>query len=329
MFKAGSGRSGSRGGSLTTDSKPSWDQLRGEAADWLAGLDTGTADVGAFEAWRDADPRHAVAFAQAAHALKRLDRVKPSLRDRVPAVRVTSRRALLFSGGLVVTGVGALAAAVVATAKTTVRTAVGQRTLLRFEPGGTMQVNTDSKVQWRRDDQIIDVWLKKGEVALDFTGQSGWCRVNAAGRTAKFSNSRINARLRGGLLDLAVVDGSCTLAPYIGTDGNSGETVVSAKHAAVVNAGHSIVRALGDADTAYISGWTKGELVFQGQSLETAVGEYNRYLTRKIFIVDPELAALRLGGRYTSRDPKAFLQGLHDSFGIKIVQGESGIGLTK
>lgn len=36
------------------------------AADWLAALDAGSADMVAFEAWRDADIRHAIAFAEVA-----------------------------------------------------------------------------------------------------------------------------------------------------------------------------------------------------------------------------------------------------------------------
>ncbi|WP_443210143.1 FecR/PupR family sigma factor regulator, partial [Sphingobium sp. ba1] len=35
-----------------------------EAAGWLAALDAGSVTPQAFEQWRAADPRHAIAFAQ-------------------------------------------------------------------------------------------------------------------------------------------------------------------------------------------------------------------------------------------------------------------------
>lgn len=40
------------------------DEILEAAAAWHVRLDLGTADEAAFEAWRDADPRHAAAFAR-------------------------------------------------------------------------------------------------------------------------------------------------------------------------------------------------------------------------------------------------------------------------
>jgi transmembrane sensor len=43
--------------------------IRDQASLWLARLDSGSADVEAFERWRDADPAHAAAFAKISAAL--------------------------------------------------------------------------------------------------------------------------------------------------------------------------------------------------------------------------------------------------------------------
>jgi len=51
------------------------------AALWYARLDCGTADLGAFEAWRDADPQHAVAFVRVAAAASLLDQVREMKKD--------------------------------------------------------------------------------------------------------------------------------------------------------------------------------------------------------------------------------------------------------
>ncbi len=66
-----------RGTALLNDSHTdSRQKLTDIAALWYAQLDSGTADVKAFEAWRDADSRHAVAFAWIIRAANLLDELK-------------------------------------------------------------------------------------------------------------------------------------------------------------------------------------------------------------------------------------------------------------
>jgi transmembrane sensor len=77
------------------------------------------------------------------------------------------------------------------------------------------------------------------------------------------------------------------------------------------------------------SAWRRGEIVFQGAPLGAVVAEYNRYLTRKLVIADPELSKLRLGGRFTNSDPSDFLQTLRSSFSVRVIDaGDDTIVLT-
>ena len=50
--------------------------LTDAAAAWLAALDAGSADIAAFEAWRDADIRHAVAFVEVAGTWRDMDALR-------------------------------------------------------------------------------------------------------------------------------------------------------------------------------------------------------------------------------------------------------------
>lgn len=314
---------------MTENSKPSWDQLRDEAADWLAGMDTGMANRDDFEAWRDSDPRHAAAFAQVAHSMMTVDRVKPALKENPPQSSSPSRRRLFVAAAaLAVTAVGA-SFFTMSQAKASVQTAIGERRDVLLPGGGTMQVNTDSKVQWHAADHAIEVWLLKGEVALNFAESYRKCILRSADRVAEFSDAIINARLRGNLLDLAVVSGNCALKSTA-SEKSINTTEIQANHAVLVSAEQSVVRPLDAMDTAVLEAWPRDELVFQGQTLDTAVAEYNRYLTRKIVIADGSLSGLKLGGRFATRDPNGFLRALHGSFGIRVVDDGSGdIALTK
>ena len=315
---------------MTTE-KPSWDALHAQAADWLAAMDTGEASRDEFEKWREADPRHAAAFAQVASSLMTMDRLKPDLKARVAPVRVTSRRVFVLAGAGAFVAAAAVGGFAVATAKSTLTTKVGERKTQRLPEGGILQLNTASKVQYRSHPGVTEIWLREGELSLDLSHGGGLCRLYAADRVAEFSGATVNARLRGNLLDLAVVTGSCKLMPAKNkATARPAPTIVQANHAILSGATEAIVRPLNDLDTAFLTGWPKGELVFEGQTLDTAVAEYNRYLPNKIVVADASLSGIRLGGRFTTRDPAAFLQALHQSFGIRATDdGEGNVTLTK
>ena len=90
---------------MTSEDKPSWDELKDQASMWLARLDAGNATPEEFEAWRSANPRHGVAFAQVAHVLQQLDRVKPAYKMRDRSGTGLGRRNLLLGLGGVAGGV--------------------------------------------------------------------------------------------------------------------------------------------------------------------------------------------------------------------------------
>jgi transmembrane sensor len=311
---------------VTDNNKPSWDQLRDEASSWLARMDSGSTTLKEFEVWRGADPRHAAAFIQVANSLKTLDRLKPELKKVVPQVKRSRRRQFLFGGIAAVAAAGGVGLFTVARAKTTVRTAIGETKRLDV-PGGHMLLNTDTEIQMRTHRRGADIWLNRGELALTVSDSQVTCVLHAAGRVAEIRQGTVNARLRGKMLDLAVSSGELRLK----TDGGSVPAPsISANHAVLVSGAQEVVRPLSAPDAEFIAGWQSGEMVFQGQTLETAVAEYNRYLTRKIYIADPSLAAIRLGGRFTTHDPQLFLHSLQQSFGIRVNDsGTDTIVLTK
>lgn len=84
------------------------------------------------------------------------------------------------------------------------------------------------------------------------------------------------------------------------------------------------IREVGASDRDFATSWRDDVVVIDGQTLAVAVDEYNRYLTRKIIIVDPELSGIRLGGRFSTRDPRDFLATLHTSFGIHVASAKDG-----
>ena len=312
---------------------PTRQQLMSEAADWLARLDSGSADLNAFNAWRDADPRRASAFVQVANAAHALDRAKPILKAPA-AVAKTNRRGLVFTG-LSIGAVVALTSASVAfwrPGRSEATTRVGQKRVAILPNGARLEINTDSQVEWSARNLPVELRLKRGEIALSVQGSNERCILRFDHGAVEVAAGRINARLRGDIIDLTVLAGQATVTATKGGDapGATPAFVLRPNQAMLLSGSRNAVRTVDTQDAQFISGWPQGELVFEGQTLETAVGEYNRYLVHKIIIADPSLASLKLGGRFSSGDPSVFLGALSSSFGIKVATDASGTSvLTK
>jgi transmembrane sensor len=75
--------------------------------------------------------------------------------------------------------------------------------------------------------------------------------------------------------------------------------------------------------------WRSGYIVFRDTTLADAVADFNRYSARKIFIEDPAIAGIRIGGNFRSGDTDAFLWLLQSGFPINVEQRSDRIILTK
>ena len=295
------------------------DALIAEASLWLARLDAGRATEQDLDAWRDADPRHAAAFAQVAHAWTRLDALRAA---DLPAPSV-SRRAWIAGGG------AALAASVAGGAwlgrdgllRDRAVTGIGERRTLALPDGSSVELNTDTQIAWRFDRQRRRLWLARGEAALTVAHDAvrPFELLTAQG-LARLAAGQFNARLRPAGLDLIVLAGQAAVQTASGAAQAKVARAGDPRQALEVTAQHIAVVAAPEAQVQAIQAWRRGEIVFEGQPLAEAVEEYNRYLTRKLVIGDARAGALRLGGRFMTGDPESFLEALRTTFGLRIIE---------
>jgi transmembrane sensor len=317
---------------VISEEKSSRHDIMEAAALWFARLDSGSADIEAFEVWRDADPSHAAAFARIAGTgfqLDRLNKLTPASVTRSVENPVNRRKALMFAGGgLGMAAVGATAVSL-GTARASASTAVGGSRTLVLPDGGKISLNTDSKASWKFDNERRRIWLERGEIALIVADDARPCFLYGGDTEIKVGQGDLNARLRGKSLDLTVVKGSCAIsaplrAAATGSE-NTNTLTVNAGQAVLAKISDLHVRSLDAQDMQFISGWRRGELVFSGQTLGVAVAEYNRYLPHKIVILDPGLENIRLGGRFNTSEPTDFLASLQSGFGIHVTKDGAGV----
>lgn len=299
------------------------DALIAQASEWLARLDAGRADPAEFEAWRDADPRRAAAFAEVAAAWSRLD----ALRDAEPRAHRSGRLAMTrraWLGGGMALAAGLAGAAYLGReqllrARTV--TGVGERRTLALPDGSSVELNTDTELLWRFDQKHRRLWLRRGEVALTvaqdvlrpfelFTQQG----------LARLTPGQFNARLRPAGLDLIVLAGRAAIVTAAGQAQAVVETATDARQTLAVTAAGVAVAAAPEAEVQAVQAWRRGEIVFEGQRLSEAVEEYNRYLVRKLVIEDAKVGAMRLGGRFLTDNPETFLEALRTTFGLRIIE---------
>jgi transmembrane sensor len=93
---------------------------------------------------------------------------------------------------------------------------------------------------------------------------------------------------------------------------------VSAGEAATVRRNSVSIRTVLPKEMSRKLAWTAGHLAFQGETLDDAVQEFNRYNQRQITIADPSIVKLQVGGSFRTTDLDSFIAALQHSFGIRV-----------
>lgn len=293
------------------------------AAALFARVQSGSADAAEVEAWLDADPAHAVAFARVESAWERAERLKalpPSALAPEPAFQPTRRMAAALAAGMV--GVGAAGAWWLAR-RPIETTARGERRTVALPDGSRIELNTDSRIAVAYSDSRRDIVLTRGEALFDvakdpsrpFIVQAGEAQVRAVG-------TAFNIRLRDKVVELTVTEG------VVAVDEKAAKTpprhVPEGKGAVIATGAVAEV----DLDPEVLRRrllWRDGVVEFEGDTLEQAAAEFNRYNDRKLVVADPQVASIRVGGRFGTHEVDRFLGALQAGFPVRVVPGEGDV----
>ena len=290
------------------------------AAALLARVQSGSAAPAEVEAWLDADPAHAVAFARVEAAWERAERLKamPHAAEE-PAFQVTRRMAAGLAVGVL--GLGA-AGGWLMTRNPVEITARGERRTVSLPDGSRVELNTDSRIAIAYSETRRDIVLTRGEalfeVAKDparpFVVQAGEAQVRAVG-------TAFNIRMREKVVELTVTEGVVAVderaaaAPRQVSEGKG--AVIATGAVAEVNLDPEVLRRR--------LLWRDGVVEFEGDTLEQAATEFNRYNDRRLVVADPQVASIRVGGRFGTHEVDRFLVALQAGFPVRAVPGEGDI----
>jgi transmembrane sensor len=308
--------------------------LADEAAMWLAQHDLGTADELAFERWRGQSSQHALAFARAWAAWEATGRLRFEEHhdalaspepEGVPGLHFSRRtvlRTAAASGAIAILGSGVWSTR--AFAWTEARTALGESKRVPLPDGSIATLNTDSVIAWRFNHWERRIRLNQGEVALAVRSGPARFSLQHSQISADLSAGNFNARLDDGDFAVLVFSGSARLRSSV----EPGEIVATEQHELIVGNQSARVQDAPHAKLQRAAAWRTGELVFNDDTLASAVRDYNRYLSVKIVIIDPRIANIRVGGRFVSRDPAMFLKALKTTLEVNVLSSPEGYLLS-
>lgn len=312
--------------------------LQRDAYAWVRRLTSGeatVADAQALKQWCDASPAHAAAFAEARRLWRDLGPAGEMVRARASAdVRRAARPARagrrVFLGGALASAAG-IGAAVVAPAgfwgamtsmaSADYRTSAGEQRQIALANQVTVDLNTRTSVALLDKDSAgtarHGVDLLDGEIAVDNSRSAAPFVVAASG--GRTTGTQANFEVRNLETRVCVTCVSGDVRVEVG-----GSSVQLAARQQVVYEGGRLGHAT-SVDTAVVSAWRAGVLVFRDTPLADVIGEINRYRSGHVMVFDKHLAQSRLSGRFRiDRLGEIFAQ-IQEVLGARVTQLPGGI----
>lgn len=275
-----------------------------EAAEWLAHLESGDAsdqDRSDLEAWRSADPAHAV-------ALDRLGGVRERLASAPDIERETLRRLLLRprrSGAPFVIALALLAAGWAGSRLPSVQlmfadqtTGTGEARALDLADGSRLTLSTDSAVNIDADRRLVT--LLKGEVLAKVAKRPGEnFTVRTRDGTVTALGTAFTVRKEAASTLVAVAESRVRLCPD--DSGGAMCTTLSPGQSARLTADG--VERVSDIPVGDIGAWADGWLSVDNRPLVEVLDELNRWRATPIRFDRRALGDLRASGVFPLRDP--------------------------
>ncbi len=328
------------------------------AADWHGRLDEDDSarTRAEFDAWLAADPRNGAAFEAVEQTWASLasapvdDRVLKLRREALSAThrlryfRLATAAAVLgvaVAIGFAVTPMfrdGAVSpsnlmsrAAVEGGA---FRTAIGERSNITLSDGSSVVLNTNSRIEVRFTPERRSVRLLAGQAWFQVArNPERPFVVEAADQRVTALGTAFDVRLDGpDSVQVTLAEGRVSVEPILSP---LARLISSPPEPKLLIAGEALIvsdDALVEkrkADVSKVMSWRQGQVVFDNDTLATAIAEINRYSAKRIELADPALGELRVSGVFKAGHSDSFVETVTGHYPLRIAtRDESRILLT-
>lgn len=200
------------------------------------------------------------------------------------------------------------------------KTTVGEIRNVALSDGSALHLNSDSEAEVRYTDNGRKVRLIKGEASFQVAHDKGRpFEVEARSAVVRAVGTVFNVRLRPSLIELTVTRGAITVRC-----GDKAAQRVAAGNGAVLQPRNIVLTRLDPDMITQRTAWRHGMIVLNGETVEQAAGEFNRYRVAPILIGDMRASSLRISGHFRTNDSHGFLAQMQGRLPVRVVDGEDG-----
>jgi len=321
-----------------------------EAAVWVWRMDSdavSAANRDAFNSWLCRDSRHRRAYEDLTGVWTGLNGLAEAKREEKIAtftrtsagLRLKGRRAWWSAAAAaIVVGIAIAAWMRMGSELQTLATAVGQQRSVTLADGSVVTLNTSTIVETNMRRSVRDITLRQGEAHFQVAhDRSRPFLVHAGDAVVRAVGTQFEVRLRSDQhVDVVVNEGRVEVRSEVAAEpanAGHGAQVIPRSHLHTLAAGQQLSATGDDYSVVPVSthrlssvlAWRDGAVVFDGESLSDAIVEIGRYTDARIIVSDPQVAALRVGGRYRTGDVQAFFDALQTAFPVSIRHGSNGV----
>jgi transmembrane sensor len=313
---------------------PDRSPLEEEAARWVVRHDNGPLSAeerAQFEAWKQANPLHAEAFARLSGHWKDLD-VLAALAD-MPTERPLHKRTAVWAGlGMaaaaafaVFIGVGQLAPGTPGALEIAshpgldvYKTRVGDQQKITLEDGTIVTLNTASRIETRINASERSIRLLEGEAFFDVAHDTSRpFRVYAGDGVTVAVGTAFSVRLNEDAVEVVVSEGKVSYARVTDVPAPEPVAFVAAGETAVFDE-NVVIEKVDEAVVDRKLSWLDGRLVFAGDSLSSVVADISRYTDIQFDFATRELADMRVGGIFMVGEVEDMLHAIETNFGLQV-----------
>ncbi|MBB5986738.1 FecR family protein [Sphingobium lignivorans] len=208
-------------------------------------------------------------------------------------------------------------------------TPVGGKRLVGLEDGSRMQLNTQSKVRTAFTAARRQVWLDQGEAFFEVAHRKDQPFIVYAGdRQITVLGTKFSVWRDGGKVVVSVLEGRVRV-DEMKDNRLMRSSIIVGGDIAMAEGAATLVTARSEDKVESALSWRTGMLTFDEKPLPAIAAEFNRYNERKLVLVGPSVAAIRITGTFPSDKPDAFARLLRDAYGIAIDERETEIRVSR
>lgn len=333
---------------------PNTDEIEERTSDWLAAIDRGLtiAEQEELQNWLAESPVHGETLVHFASVWDLMDLVAPvakvlpldqpigGLQHSYEVSSAGNEPRSFITGWLPVTGVLASLMVVVmvlatfpepadTTFSSVYRTEIGEHSGVMLPDGSRLELNTNTEVSVHISETLRRVVLIRGEAYFDvaknpevpFVAEVGETQVIAVGTAFNIelldANSIEVLVTEGKVLVEQAENSNLELLPQQLSFDETDNLLLTVGEKAVVSKNKAEqVSVPENFDVEADLAWREGMLIFEGESLDEAISEINRYTTQRLEIVDDSIREIEVGGYFRAGDTDELLVILENNFGI-------------